>query len=69
MNQFQRWLRGVFSHLGVPPPLDLPPRLSRDRTLERIRPVVERELDEAERQLIMLGLYLPDTSNGEEAKK
>lgn len=69
MNRLQRWLRSAFSHLGVPPALDLPPRPKRDRTLERIRPVVERELDEAERQLILLGLYLDVVSDDEEATK
>lgn len=66
MGGLKHWLASAFRHLGVPPPLDLPARPSRDRTLERIRPVVERELDRAEEQLALLGLRLDVASDEEE---
>lgn len=66
MSGLRHWLSVLFSRLGVPPPLDLPPRLARDRTLERIRPVVERELDRAEEQLLLLGLQLDVVAGAED---
>lgn len=66
MSDFRQWLSGVFSRLGVPPPLDLPPRLARDRTAERVIPVAQREIERAEEQLFLLGLHLDVVANEDE---
>lgn len=66
MSGLRQWLGVLFSRLGVPPPLDLPPRLARDRTAERVIPVAQREIERAEEQLFLLGLQLDVVANEDE---